>query len=119
MPDTIELAGLSKGTFWPLATIDLASLRAKGFDGQFQLRYTGQIDQLNVDPSACRCSTPQIACPVQPNGLTTGGKPALGVPSEVEKITVSFKTGHSNVLSGISPNPSCDDAQPRWAANIT
>ena len=83
----------ANGWFWPIARLDVAELRARGYDGLFMLGYTGQIDQLKVAPSACRCMTPQAPCPEHSTNLQTGGNPGRACDSEPVTVTVLFATG--------------------------
>lgn len=93
----IELCGIRGGVYFPIVQLDEGALHEAGFGDQFMLRYIGQIRQLNV-PEGCGC-TPQEASPEQDLNSVTEGNPGRTCLSEVEKITVLFATGQSNLMS--------------------
>ena len=105
----ITISGKSKGIFWPIATIDDESLREKGFDGQFILKYAGQRSQLIIEPSACVSAMPHDDKPEHDLKSFTGGNPERGNRCSVEKMTIFFATGHSNFESAISAPHGLDE----------
>ena len=101
MPETIEIWGRLNGCYFPIILLSVDALRERGYDGEFMLRWPGQMSQFNESPSGCLSITPQDDSPV--HDLNAGG---AGIPdfsrSAVENVTVFFATGHSNVVSGIA-----------------
>lgn len=99
MAETIELWARSpqNGTYFPIRTFNLSSLRAEGWGDDYMLTFKGQRDQLIVAPSECSDAIPQVDSPVQDLNPATGGKPDRTSLSEVENVTVFFATGQSKI----------------------
>lgn len=90
------------GMYFPLFSIDIDKLMARGDTGHFMLRYTGQASALyEEDPSGNLVSIGHPAIPEHDTNSLTGGNPGRRVSNEIRTVTVLFATEHAKSLDDI------------------